>query len=404
MNTVLIARNAVDRVPPSDVPVQPPSEGGGAGLSFLEALAAAADSSAEGEFGQAALTNLTEEFPSEDSLSDEELEEVLYPDQTEPPGPEGAEEQRLDLAYAQAEPPLPTGAEEALVSGSGPASDLALATPDEESSEPTLHPLLVDDPEATTAAERVPEEALVAERRENEGSVNPRASANAQQPATDGVNAKAPERPEGSGESPHHESDAKQADQEEGRPSAFSRAAPRAAVLDPAAQPTPASPSSAGRETARVAVRTLPELPVQNESRILAQVRVLVEDQGGTARIRLEPPQLGELNLRVTVRHDLVQLNLMVDRSAIADVFNRHLPELRGALEAQGLQIDHAQVDVRDREDSDDSRSPASLFDDNGDPNRSGDRGPHGDWPAPEHTRGGSELVINDLGAVNVHV
>jgi flagellar hook-length control protein FliK len=394
MNTVLIARNAVDRVPPSEVPVQPPSEGGGAGLSFLEALAAAADSSAEGEFGQAALTNLTEEFPSEDSLSDEELEEVLYPDQTEPPGPEGAEEQRLDVAYAQAEPPLPTGAEEALVSGSGPASDLALATPDEESSEPTLHPLPVDDPEATTAAER----------RENEGSVNPRASANAQRPATDEINAKAPERPGGSGESPHHESDAKQAAQEEGRPSEFSRAAPRDAVLDSAAQPTPASPSSAGRETARVAVRTLPELPVQNESRILAQVRVLVEDQGGTARIRLEPPQLGELNLRVTVRHDLVQLNLMVDRSAIADVFNRHLPELRGALEAQGLQIDHAQVDVRDREDSDDSRSPASLFDDNGDPNRSGDRGPHGDWPAPESARGDSELVINDLGAVNVHV
>ena len=90
---------------------------------------------------------------------------------------------------------------------------------------------------------------------------------------------------------------------------------------------------------------------MQNESRILAQVRMMLQEGGGTARIQLEPPQLGELKLRLTITNDSIRLSVLTEKPVVAELFTRHLPELRQALELQGLQVERADVDVRDQDD-----------------------------------------------------
>ncbi len=145
-------------------------------------------------------------------------------------------------------------------------------------------------------------------------------------------------------------------------------------------------------------LRALPELPVENEAEIVRQVRVLAQNGGGRAQIQLNPPELGGLSLRLMVMHDSVQLSVVAERGAVAELIARHLPELRQALEAQGLQIDHVEVDVREREEPGGSR--AHDWTEQGTQSHAGSRGSNSAitaLPSPLST-------LHSLGAVDVHV
>jgi flagellar hook-length control protein FliK len=190
----------------------------------------------------------------------------------------------------------------------------------------------------------------------------------------------------------------------------FSRPAPRQDAPEPAAPrldpPLSSAPTSA-RETAGASaeLRALPELPVENESEILRQFRVLLHEGGGRARIQLHPPQLGGLDLRITIMNDTVQLSVIADRGAVAELLSRHLPELRQALEAHGMQIDRAEVDVREQDDSRDTRSRDSAADEHWDRGyRDAEQRRPGDPSLPEYQLSPRHLALNTLGAVDVHV
>jgi flagellar hook-length control protein FliK len=141
-------------------------------------------------------------------------------------------------------------------------------------------------------------------------------------------------------------------------------------------------------------LRALPELPVENEAEIVRQVRVLAQNGGGRAQIQLNPPELGGLSLRLMVMHDSVQLSVVAERGAVAELIARHLPELRQALEAQGLQIDHVEVDVREREEPGGSR--AHDWTEQGTQGHAGSRGSNSAITALS--------TLHSLGAVDVHV
>ncbi len=151
-------------------------------------------------------------------------------------------------------------------------------------------------------------------------------------------------------------------------------------------------------------LRALPELPIENEAEIMRQVRVLAQNGGGRAQIQLNPPELGGLSLRLTVMHDRVQLSVVAERGAVAELIARHLPELRQALEAQGLKIDHLEVDVREREEPGGSRA-RDWTEQGTNPGQShaGSRGSNSAFtaldpiPSPLST-------LHSLGAVDVHV
>jgi len=164
------------------------------------------------------------------------------------------------------------------------------------------------------------------------------------------------------------------------------------ASLDPAAR---AESLRSGDPT-----RVLPELPARNESDILEQARVLLQRRGGQAHIELHPPQLGNVGLRISVTDRTVQLEILADRMPVADLLTRHLPELQQALASQGLHVDRASVEFRDRGLDERSSTP-------GDPNDSRERGSgRGDRPRDDARDSAFErarhLPAYSLGAIDL--
>jgi flagellar hook-length control protein FliK len=339
-----------------------------------------------------------------EALSPPEGEEATQA-QEPPPAPDDA---------LEAEPPAPelsTDAERAFWT----ATDLAESernTGDRDGQERAAAGARAD---ATPENEPAPSEAqrVVASTRlasfEPAPSANPPAASNSAQQA-EGVEVAAAAPP-----STADAEDARQGESEtQGRPDErladLSRLAPRQDAAEPAAPrldpPLSSTPTSA-RETAGVSgeLRALPELPVENESEILRQFRVLLHEGGGRARIQLHPPQLGGLDMRITITNDTVQLSVVADRGAVAELLSRHLPELRAALEAHGMQIDRAEVDVREQDDARDPRSRDSAADEHWDRGYRED-GQHrpGDPSLPEHQLSPRHIALNTLGAVDVHV
>ncbi len=148
--------------------------------------------------------------------------------------------------------------------------------------------------------------------------------------------------------------------------------------------------------------RALPELPVENETEIIREARLLTQAGGGQARIQLHPPQLGELYLRITVTDQSVSVSFVAEHAQIADVLARHLPELRQALEGMGLRLDNLELDARTASDEEDrfgSRGSATDGDTRDGMRRQGLPDPHADvlQPLPR-------VSPNSLGTVDVTI
>ena len=179
-----------------------------------------------------------------------------------------------------------------------------------------------------------------------------------------------------------------------------------------AANDAPAAPAANARtlEASGRELRALPELPAHNEIEIVRSTQLLARDGGGQARIQLVPPQLGQLDLRVTVTENAVQIQLSADRGQVAELLARHIPELRQLLQAQGLQLDRVDVDLKERDPSGERSHPGdrdeseqrggATFERE---RRSAERGGHApaDWNARE---AGPGKVRGALLAVDVRV
>jgi flagellar hook-length control protein FliK len=158
------------------------------------------------------------------------------------------------------------------------------------------------------------------------------------------------ERPSAAGHTEAH--------QERGEPAGVPARAPE---FDTALAPTVARAEAVPRGDGTQAggsLRTLPELPSSNEAAILRGARILVNEGGGTARIQLQPPQLGGLEIRIAVNNGAVRVSLVADRTAVADLLQHHLPGVRHALQLQGLAVDRVEVAHRDAGDSLGERDP----------------------------------------------
>ena len=135
----------------------------------------------------------------------------------------------------------------------------------------------------------------------------------------------------------------------------------------------------------------------------MQRIRLLAQAGGGRVRIDLHPPQLGGLEIRLTLLNDAIQLSVVADRGVVGDLIARHLPELRSALEAQGLHIERAEVSARDPEDRAGSRDADTATRGDRDGRRSGPRLPEG--PAhPGLPLPSREILVQSLGAVDLHV
>lgn len=116
---------------------------------------------------------------------------------------------------------------------------------------------------------------------------------------------------------------------------------------------------------------------------LAAQVERLSQGDGGTARIRLHPQSLGELQLQVRVRGQSVDVTVIAREVAAQALVAGGREQLADALSGRDLRMESFDVQGQDRDASD--REPRGGHADRGDPNARGERNGRNPNERPGH-------------------
>ncbi|MEO6594071.1 MAG: flagellar hook-length control protein FliK [Planctomycetota bacterium] len=109
--------------------------------------------------------------------------------------------------------------------------------------------------------------------------------------------------------------------------------------------PTRAAAVAAGYRTNGTASAELLE---HARDSVFKQILMKLNGDGGEMRLRLQPPELGELDLRLMVEGgNKLSLTIAAERQDMAQLLQRHLDELRQSLQSAGLEVTSAQVQTR---------------------------------------------------------
>ncbi len=74
------------------------------------------------------------------------------------------------------------------------------------------------------------------------------------------------------------------------------------------------------------------------------RLQLMLLNGQNSAEIRLDPPELGSLQVRVTTRHEQTSVIFVAPNNAVRDALEQQLPRLRETLENAGLQLQDANV------------------------------------------------------------
>ncbi|MCR9244282.1 MAG: flagellar hook-length control protein FliK [bacterium] len=113
---------------------------------------------------------------------------------------------------------------------------------------------------------------------------------------------------------------------------------------------TPARALPAFRTSATATAQLLD----QARESIFKQIMLKLTQGGGEMRMRLDPPEFGELDLRLVVEQgNRLTLSIAAERAELADLIQQHVDELRETLAGAGIELEHADISARDRQDGD---------------------------------------------------
>ncbi len=99
------------------------------------------------------------------------------------------------------------------------------------------------------------------------------------------------------------------------------------------------------------ATKTAQSMQMLEQARdsVFKQIMLKLSNEGGELRMRLQPPELGQLDLRLTVEGgNKLQLLIAAERSDMAQLIQRHIEELKNTLQENGLEVTGAEVQTRD--------------------------------------------------------
>ncbi len=74
------------------------------------------------------------------------------------------------------------------------------------------------------------------------------------------------------------------------------------------------------------------------------RLQLMLSNGQNSAEIRLDPPELGSLQVKVTTRNEQTQVIFVAPNNAVRDALEQQLPRLRETLENAGLQLQDANV------------------------------------------------------------
>jgi flagellar hook-length control protein FliK len=77
---------------------------------------------------------------------------------------------------------------------------------------------------------------------------------------------------------------------------------------------------------------------------IVDAMEILARDQGHEVRLRLRPPELGELRIRMDVHGSAVRLSVTAEHEHVSELLRSHMPGLRDALAQREIHVERADV------------------------------------------------------------
>ncbi len=110
------------------------------------------------------------------------------------------------------------------------------------------------------------------------------------------------------------------------------------------------------------------EGPRIDQTRLIQRVARAIEaapQRGGTIRLRLSPPELGSLQMEISMHKGVLSARLETETHMARAVLLDNLPQLRDRLAEQGVRVEHFEVDVSQRDASDSqqqSQNSRELF------------------------------------------
>jgi flagellar hook-length control protein FliK len=115
--------------------------------------------------------------------------------------------------------------------------------------------------------------------------------------------------------------------------------------VDPSSRPAAVHAASGGGTTAKDEARPANENdPARVAEQAARALRSVVNQKGGSVVLRLTPPQLGELRVRVEMEGGVVSAKFEVANDQVRSLLQEHMGSLRTALEGQGLSVQQLQV------------------------------------------------------------
>lgn len=131
----------------------------------------------------------------------------------------------------------------------------------------------------------------------------------------------------------------------------------------PARESSPTSPAAPSADLTPEA-----RFAADNHEKIVTGVRGELLPNGGTMKLRLDPPELGTMQVSLHLRDGVVSASFQTANGDAAQLLSHSLSDLRSTLEAHGIVVDKLHVQQSPREDSDkdagkhDSRTRDQTF------------------------------------------
>lgn len=97
------------------------------------------------------------------------------------------------------------------------------------------------------------------------------------------------------------------------------------------------------KTTAQFKVDVPPQNPQWNDQ-VAKRIGIMASEQLQTARIQLDPPELGALEVKIKVQHDQVSVAFASNHASVRDALESQAPRLRELLEQQGVELSDVSV------------------------------------------------------------
>lgn len=82
----------------------------------------------------------------------------------------------------------------------------------------------------------------------------------------------------------------------------------------------------------------------EGQAQLAEKVRWMVNSKNSSAEIRLDPPDLGAVNIKVNLSGDAAQVNFTVQSQAAKEALDQAVPRLRDMLQQQGIELGQSSV------------------------------------------------------------